>query len=65
MQHISDLEAWGAVAVLYLWSLFMFFIAPVWIGLILLVIAVVMTFVVIGQVRSRRHDELLEAVRQS
>jgi hypothetical protein len=65
MQHISDLEAWGAVAFLYLWSFFMFLIAPVWVGLILLAIALVMTFVVIGQVRSRRHEELVEAVRQS
>jgi len=59
MQWISDLEAWGAVTVLYLISLLLFLIAPVWVGLILLVIALVMTLVVIGQIRSRRHAELL------
>jgi len=47
------------VTVLYLISLLLFLIAPVWVGLILLVIALVMTLVVIGQIRSRRHAELL------
>jgi hypothetical protein len=43
----------GAVASLYLASLFLLLIAPPWIGLILLAVALVMTFVVIGQNRNR------------
>ena len=50
----------GAVASLYLGSLFLLLIAPAWIALILLAVALVMTFVVIRQKRNRSASSPLD-----
>ena len=54
---MTDLDAWGAVTSLWVGSLFLLLIAPVWIGLVLLSVARATTFVAISQVRGRRHEE--------
>ncbi len=49
----GDMGGVGELASLYLASLFMLLIAPAWIGMLLLSIALVMTLMAIRQIRNR------------